>query len=250
MDNSRALVRRVNSIGEPLWLRAEWTPGEPTPDDRLLRAPAVIASLLYRAPSQLNGRESLLDEYVELVNAHTTETVQLWSEGFRGAAYYNTWRLRSDDGFGRASGPSFDFPRNVSLAPRERLLIVGDEPDAFRSRHSLPASLQILGPWSGTSLPNDGARVRLLFPDAQNADFTVPYVIADQLHYAARAPWPPLTAAQLGRPLQRIDADQPGNEPNNWQFAATSYVSGAATTLSNSVAGKVALGAMILRFWL
>lgn len=227
---------------------AGYTPNAPTLDSDLLTPPALILSVLYRGPSEFNGRERVLDEYIEIVNPSSTDMLQFWNEGNRGGYYYNTWRLRVRGYYDDAPGPSLDFPDNVTLAPREKLLLVGDDPDTFRARNRLPASLQILGPWSGGELPNLGALVQLLFPDDQNMDYTVPYVVSDELQYAPDDPWPRLTTEHLGAPLVRIDEQVFGNEPRNWEFRREASYASAASRRSWSSATTwlvCAIGAVV-----
>lgn len=214
IDNGIAQVRRRNSIGEPVWVRAVWSPDEP--EGERLPSPAAIASLLYRPPSQFNGAEDLSLEYIEIVNLRD-RPLPLWDEGVRGGQpYYNTWRIESRDNL---LAPSFEFPRNVTLAVGESLLVVSVAPAVFRAASGVRASVQVYGPWLNGPLPNDMLRLALLFPDQANADFTVPYVVADELEYSAEAPWPRLTVATAGRPLLRINASEIGDEPRNWRFA-------------------------------
>lgn len=47
----------------------------------------------------------------------------------------------------------------------------------------------VYGPWRGV-LANDRMRLRLVFPDNQNADLSVPFVEIDNFEYAATSPWP------------------------------------------------------------
>jgi hypothetical protein len=213
IDNGRAHVRRNNSIGVSVWVRAEWSPDKN--DAGRLLSPAVIGSILYRPPSQFNGVENYALEYIEVRN-NQDQDIQLWDEGFRGVSYYNTWRIVADD----VLGPIYVFPRNITLRANASLLVVSVEPSVFRDAANLyDESVQVFGPWTGAALRNDRLRVQLLFPDKQNADYTVPYVVADELEYSSEYPWPRLTVATAGKPLVRINASYIGNEPNNWRFA-------------------------------
>lgn len=94
----------------------------------------------------------------------------------------------------------------------------------------MPSNVQVIGPWRGTLL-NDRMRVRLLFPDYQNADSSVPYVEVDSLEYSASYPWPPM---QIGVPLTRRNMSEIADEPTNWLVDASlpRFASAAAAALS------------------
>jgi hypothetical protein len=182
IDNGRAHVRRNNSIGVAVWVRAEWSPD--ANDAGRLLSPAAIGSIMYRPPSQFNGVENFTLEYIEVRNDQDTD-LPMWDEGFRGIAYYNTWRIIADDPL----GPVYIFPRNITLRAKSSLLVVSVEPSVFRAESGFTdESVQVLGPWTGAALRNDRLHVQLLFPDQQNADYTVPYVVADELEYSAEYP--------------------------------------------------------------
>lgn len=250
IDNGRAHVRRNNSIGVAVWVRAEWSP-DANDAGRLLSS-AAIGSIMYRPPSQFNGVEDYALEYIEVRNLLDTD-LQMWDEGFRGIAYYNTWRIVADDPL----GPVYIFPRNITLRARASLLVVSVEPSVFRAASGFTdASVQVLGPWTGAALRNDRLRVQLLFPDQQNADYTVPYVVADELEYAAEYPWPRLTLATAGRPLVRINASDIGDEPKNWRFALDGDPVFVSSASNNEAAGRaarlcaaLAVGGVLLRLF-
>jgi len=167
----------------------------------------VIDELMYH-PLENN------EEYVELYNP-TTETIYLEnSEG--------PWKL---DG-----AVDYTFTPDMSIPADSRLIIVGFDPIAERSRlndfiaayntDSLTAGIQIIGPWTG-SLSNSSERLSLEYPiAADQPGEPLCWVIVDEVIYADVAPWPE-TADGAGDGLQRIFSDQyhSGNNPSNWQAA-------------------------------
>ncbi len=96
------------------------------------------------------------------------------------------------------------------------------EPAEFRSNHSIPSEIQIVGPYSG-ALSNDGERIQLLQPDHQDLDGTVPYFVVDEIRYNDALPWP-IEADGQGPSLQRIDLESFGNDPANWRAGAHSRI--------------------------
>ena len=89
------------------------------------------------------------------------------------------WRLRG--------AVNFDFPayndgdhQSNFLSAWERIVICGIDPGAFRAAYSLPASVRVLGPWTG-SMANEGERITLR--DKNGA-------MVCTLRYDDRAPWP------------------------------------------------------------
>jgi hypothetical protein len=136
--------------------------------------------------------------------------------GYGAAAATNTWRLRD--------AVDFDFPAATTMAPGERLLVVGFDPATnateladFRSRYGVPSGVRVLGPWSG-SLSSSGETIELKAPDRPDLTGSavfVPYVMIEQVAYRAAAPWPS-NANGLGHSLQRKTLSAYGNDPVNW----------------------------------
>ncbi|MBL9169358.1 MAG: lamin tail domain-containing protein [Verrucomicrobiales bacterium] len=167
--------------------------------------PIVISEVMYHPrPGQ--------DEFVELGNI-SSQPVLLYD-----AAYpTNTWRL---------SGLGFSFPANVTLSPGETLLVVGIEPDLFRAKYRVPASVSVFGPWTG-ALQDDGERLELSMP-GQPSTNGVPSITIDTLRYAPQVPWPAAANGQ-GPSLQRVRLDQYADDPANW------FVSGMSPGRTNRV---------------
>jgi len=93
----------------------------------------------------------------------------------------------------------------------------------FRNVYALTTNTPVFGPYSG-NLDNARDRVGLYKPDppqvppVPDAGF-VPYVLVDEVRYAAAAPWP-AGADGTGYSLQRIAGIGFGEDPANWQTAA------------------------------
>ncbi|MDX1814712.1 MAG: hypothetical protein R3239_02030, partial [Thermodesulfobacteriota bacterium] len=131
----------------------------------------------------------------------------------------NTWRL--------GGGIEYSFPANTILAPGERVLVVGFDPDLettrledFRSTYSLDVNVRLFGPYIGR-LENSGERISLFKPDHPKEPphpdaGTGPYVLVDQVNYSNSDPWP-VGADGTGDSLQRVASGQYGNDPINWQ---------------------------------
>lgn len=164
--------------------------------------PLVFQRIQYEpAPGQ--------DEFLELKNI-APQTVLLYDPSHP----TNTWRL--------GDGVGFSFPTGQQLAPGETALIVRTHPASFRTKYSLPASLQIFGPFTN-ALSNSGERLELFRPDEPqgpdraDAGF-VPYLLIEEVDYKPGPPWP-ANAAGTGAYLERIDPSRYGNDPANWRAA-------------------------------
>ena len=105
----------------------------------------------------------------------------------------------------------------------------------------MPPDVLVYGPFRGT-LRDDRMRVRLLFPDNQNADLSVPYVEVDSFEYAAQYPWPTM---QVGVPLTRINVSDFADEPRNWVVDASLRRYVGAATVRHVALSVVALAATL-----
>ena len=182
--------RYVNSVGEEQFpLLVSRTPGGANSGPRI--GPVVIGEIHYNPKSNP-------DEFLELRNL-TGASLPL----FDPAHPTNTWGL---------SGASFDFPTNVSLPPNGSLLLVSDNPVAFRARFNVPASVAIFQ-YAGT-LQDSGENLELRAPDSPTTNGT-PYYAVDTVRYNDRKPWP-LAADGAGASLQRVNLSAYGDDPTNW----------------------------------
>jgi hypothetical protein len=205
----------------------------------------IINEILYHPPEVLaNGGwwNNTEDEFVELRNAGDT-AVPLYDPRFP----TNTWRIKGDVGF--------RFAPNVSLPPKSFMLVVNFDPTrdpsqlaAFRSKYAVPASVPIVGPYSG-NLDNSGGGVSLYRPDAPIVTGpdtgTVPEVLVDEVEYDQDSPWPP-AADGLGFALSRVSDSAFGNDPASWRAAyptpgAPAAPPGEAIAILRQPAGRTAL---------
>src|SRR5204862_4677537 len=134
----------------------------------------------------------------------------------------NTWKL---------SGLSYSFSNTVSVPANGYLLVVPIDPVAFRAKYSVPAPVQIVGPYSGV-LQDSGERLRLERPDSPDTN-GVPYIVVDEVRYNDKLPWP-IGADGDGPSLQRRAPTDYGNEPTNW--FASGITPGAANVLNTAPA--------------
>ncbi len=192
--NGVGFGRYVNSAGEEQFpAQISFTPGTTNSGPRI--GPVVFNEIHYHPDSQ--G-----DEFIELFNI-SSNTVPL----FDPAHPTNTWKL---------SGIAYLFPTNLSLGPAQLLLVVSTNPAAFRAKYAVPASVQILGPFTGV-LQDGGEQLELQAPDAPDAS-GVPYVTREAVRYNDKSPWP-AAADGSGSSLQRLNALAYGNDPTNWVAA-------------------------------
>jgi hypothetical protein len=175
--------RHIKSTGGSDFVRMSPTPGAANtyPDV----GPVVITELMYHP--DLGG-----DEFIEIRNV-TRQTIDL-----------SNWKF--------TSGVNFTFPAGTSLAPGAHALVVAIAPATFRSKYSIPASVTILGPYTG-SLDNAGEKVVISKPTGAPAD---PYIEIDRITYNNKAPWP-LPPAGAGPSLARMFASRYPNDVANWR---------------------------------
>jgi hypothetical protein len=185
--------------------------------------PVVISEIHYHPPALSGGGDNQADEFIELTNT-SSSSVPLYSThtgvpGYGDAAFNDTWRLRN--------AVDFDFPAGVELGAGDRLLVVGFDPESepeqlasFRSKFSVPESVEIHGPWTG-ELDNSGEIIELAYPGSADPleSFFVPYYTMEEVDYRDSSPWPPL-ADGIGFSLQRFRHYRLASDPENWQAGA------------------------------
>lgn len=157
-----------------------------------LVGPVVISEVQYHPSPEY-------DEFIELQNL-SAAPVPL----FDVAHPTNTWRI---------SGVGFSFPTNVTLAPGGLALITILEPNVFREKYRVPATVPIFGPYAG-ALQDEGERIGVGMPIEPSTN-GVFYVTVDSVRYRSAAPWP-TEANGRGPSLQRRALDQYGDDPVNW----------------------------------
>lgn len=179
--------------------------------------PVVISEIMYHPPDVFANKaywDAPEFEYVELRNI-TDQAIRL----FDTSSPSNTWQLRSSK--------QFEFPPQVTLAANGSLLLVNFDPmrdldqlAAFKTRYSLSADAQFIGPISG-KLDNSSEDLKLVRPvfSTGGTNDTVRYITLDRVRYSDSAPWP-LGSDGIGLSLQRIRLNGYGNDPGNWLSAA------------------------------
>lgn len=135
--------------------------------------------------------------FVELLNI-SHQTVALYNP----ATPTNTWRV---------NGLSFDFPQDVSIPAGGMVLLTANDADTFRSRWSIPSTIQIFQ-YAG-QLQTNGESLELRGPATPETN-GIPWVSEDLVQYETAAPWP---LVGFGSSLQRIHPESYGNDPANWQ---------------------------------
>jgi hypothetical protein len=154
-------------------------------------------------------------EFVELRNVGDIE-MPLYDPAYP----TNTWGLEG--------GVTFRFPEGLILGPGGRIVVASTtNAAAVRSLLSLPASVPVVGPYSG-QLSSEGERIQLVRPDTpqlpprEDAGF-VPYYVVEQIDYSASSPWPVLgtPGSQL---IRRRSVAEPGYLASNWEAAPVESV--------------------------
>ena len=175
------------------------------------------------------------DEFVELLNI-SSSTVSLFDPAFP----TNRWSV---NGFG------YVFPQGAVLAPGQLLVVVAGDPEIFRTKYSVPQSVGIFGPVTG-SLQDNGERIELLAPDAPTTNGT-PFYAVDTIRYNDRLPWLPV-ADGAGASLQRLVAAAYGNEPANWTAAVptpgTLRPIGVSPTITSQPSNRTAIAGQSATF--
>ncbi|HWN97206.1 MAG TPA: lamin tail domain-containing protein, partial [Methylomirabilota bacterium] len=155
------------------------------------------------------------EEFVEIHNLSASQ-VALYDSSYP----TNAWKL---------TGLNYTFSNTVSIPAGGYLLVVPTTPAAFRAKYSVPAAVQIVGPYAGV-LQDSGERLRLERPDAPDTN-GVPYIVVDEVRYNDKVPWP--TGADGDGPsIQRRAPSLYGNEPTNW--FASGITPGALNVLNQA----------------
>jgi hypothetical protein len=219
--------RYVISTGEeqfPAQISA--TPGQPNAGP--LIGPVVINEIMYHPDP--DG-----DEFIELKNI-SAETVPF----FDLANPENTWRV---------NGLDFVFPTEAFLAPSELMLLVAIDPEIFRAKYSVPAQVQILGPYFGV-LQGSGERLELQRPDVPDTNGFA-YITVDEVRYNDKSPWP-IAADGSGPSLQRKNSAAYGNDPANWEAAVATpgaeFVAGQSPSIDTQPQSQTVLAGQSVTF--
>ena len=122
-----------------------------------------------------------------------------------------------------ASGPT-------TLAAGEYVVLVSNYA-AFDSRYHVAANnIPVAGVYSG-NLSNNGDAIKLFqVGEADPLSGYIPYYRIDHVNYGDHAPWP-AEPDGTGSSLNRLDVNQYGNDPVNWQAGALGGTPGQANIL-------------------
>lgn len=167
--------------------------------------PLVISEIL---PMSSTNRY----EFVEIVNI-SGSTVNLYDDT-------NVPGKSNPDNTYELNNIGFAFPKNISMAPNE-VIVLTDAPSeaVFRAIYpSTPSGTQIFL-YSG-GLKASGERLQIEYPDTEdilNGSTNVPYIVMDEVDYAASTSWPTIATNQS---IERIVLNTYGNEPTHWQTSA------------------------------
>jgi hypothetical protein len=172
--------------------------------------PIVINEIMYH-PNWPNNSpyDNEKYEYVELYNI-TGADVNLYDEDSI------PWKF--------TDGIEFTFPTDANVPASGYLLLVKD-PVAFEWRYgSMPAGVEVLGPYDG-KLNNGGEKLELSMPGDVDDFGTRYYIRVDRVNYSDGSHpedcpggvdlWP-VEADGGGESLNRLLANRYGNDPNNW----------------------------------
>jgi len=164
-------------------------------------------------------------EFIELVNRSGRDVALHDDEPTP-----NPWQL--------TDGVRYAFPGDASIPAGGRVLVVGIDPDTFRSTYGVAADVPIYGPWDG-ALENAGERVELSRPG--QPEWTdpppgqppgyVPYIVVEKVTYNDVPAWP-TDPDGLGPSLERLAPGDYANDPANWsRSAAAGGTPGAANSV-------------------
>ncbi|MEN6427916.1 MAG: lamin tail domain-containing protein, partial [Phycisphaerales bacterium] len=192
---------------------------EPTPgtaNAAPVIGPVVISEIGYHPVGHAGA------EYVELLNV-SDSAVTLYDPTEQAP-----WRFTDDPDDPRIE-LLFPSDQPVTLAPGEYLVLAKDL-SLFQAAYTVPAGTQVLA-WGLGKLADDGGKIQLSRPSEVDDDGVRQWIRVDRIVYSDGAhpqdfadgvdPWP-VEANGQGQSLSRIDPQTYGNDPGNWQAAASS----------------------------
>ncbi|MBI9071783.1 MAG: lamin tail domain-containing protein [Melioribacteraceae bacterium] len=123
----------------------------------------------------------------------------------------NTWKV---------GGVGFTFPADIILKPKEIIYLTesGITIADFRHKYNLSNDIRVFN-YDG-KLDNNGERLTLLKPAEAfelDGETIIPYITVDEVRYNDKSPWP-LGADSTGNSIARINENEYGNDPVNWQL--------------------------------
>lgn len=196
---------RAPSFGSPVLASdpaekiEEFRKGTGAPNLPPVIGPLVVSRIMYHP---LPGG----DEFIEFAN--TSETaLDLFDPLFPA----NRWRI--------SKAIQFVFPRDVQLAPNQRLLVVGSDPSVFRAKNRVGEGALIFGPFEG-GLNNGGESIEIGRPGTPvpgvDGSIFVPYLPVDRVRYGSAYPWPELADGR-GMLLSRADLTASAESFADWR---------------------------------
>lgn len=197
--NGESFGRWPNGMGR-LYPMLSHTPNLPNSGPRV--GPLIISELMYHPPSGSNHLE-----FIEIANP-SPDPVEL-----------SRWQL--DGGitftFSHATLPAGDALALLSFDPNLAMnsTLLAD----FKSVYGITNDILFAGPYA-ESLSDEGARIRLLRPDAPPADEPDydPLLIEDEVQYGHDSSWP-LAPNGEGASLDRRIPAAWGDDPSAWTAA-------------------------------
>lgn len=203
-ENGISFGRHLNSEGEEQFPRqSRVTLGRANSEPR---TPLVVISEIMYHPD-----ESDVDEEGEFI--------EIWNWSRQAVPFFdplnpaNTWQI---------SGVDFTFPRDQTLKPDEVAVICRMDPETFRRRHRIPATVKVYGPLGDVKIDNGGERLRLLrpdLPDLEAGENIVPMLEVDSVRYNDREPWQE-EADGGGFSIERVATEDYSDDPKAWTASA------------------------------
>ncbi len=204
--NGVSFGRWVNSLGDVHFVAQPQTSLGMANDSPKV-GPVVVTHINYKPLSGTPPAPSH-EEYLVLQNI-TDTVVNLFYEHWDGTFTDTVWQVK---------GIGFEFPENVSLQPKEYVILTDTTPTYFRSENAIPTFIKVYQ-YPG-SLSNKSDNIRVMAPERRDTlpsgVIYTPYVLIDQVDYKDTIPWPIYADEGAGYRLDRIVDNHYGNDPANW----------------------------------
>jgi hypothetical protein len=175
--------------------------------------PGVVINEVMYNPATTDG-----DEFIELWNL-SASVVKLYDPMHP----ENRWKFT--EGIA-PSGVPFVLPAWAEIPAYGYALVVPIDPETYRTKYGISASVPIFGPYAPGVLSNEGDSIELQKPGTPHADGTVPYYRVDRLTYNNKLPWP-VWADGSGSSLIRLVSTGYGNDVANWGAGTADGTPGA-----------------------
>jgi len=220
-----SLGRYQNRDGTLEWVRLNAPtfgvdqPADPTDFRRGTGAPnsPPLVGPLYLAELLLASSPGGPAPYVELANLGDQDQALTEPNDL-------PWRLE-----GRLS---YSFPAAAAVPARGRLLVVADDPGAFRQAHAIPDAVPVYGP-AILAPPGEGPTETLQRPFPAEGPQEPPlFIDLERLTVLQRGSWP---AARPGVSLERLEPPRYVGEPDSWTALRPGGTPGRANTVPQRV---------------